>query len=86
MNASVERVREQIRGLESVAQEFEDFGKLRMVQAKFSPDAVVQMAFQLAYYRHRHRFDTTYESVLTKFVRLLCVGKKGSVLYCAGRE
>lgn len=46
--------------------QFEDFGKGAMKRCKLSPDAFVQMAFQLAYYRAFGAVVSTYESALTK--------------------
>eukprot|EP00698_Gefionella_okellyi_P014205 TRINITY_DN3937_c0_g1_i1.p1 TRINITY_DN3937_c0_g1~~TRINITY_DN3937_c0_g1_i1.p1 ORF type:complete len:680 (-),score=105.41 TRINITY_DN3937_c0_g1_i1:1198-3237(-) len=51
---------------EICATEFHDFGKKGIVVYKMSPDAFAQMAFQLAYFRLRGRFDCTYEPVMTK--------------------
>jgi carnitine O-acetyltransferase len=59
-----------IKPLESYAINFADYGKKFVVTHKLSPDGLVQMAFQLAYFRHSGRFDCTYESVMTKSVRV----------------
>jgi carnitine O-palmitoyltransferase 1 len=49
---------------------FESFGKKLMgKQAKVSPDAFIQMALQLAYFRDQGRFDLTYESSMTRLFR-----------------
>jgi len=45
---------------------FDGFGKNWIVSQKFSPDAFIQMAFQLAYYKLYNRVDSTYESANTK--------------------
>ena len=37
-----------------------------MKRCKVSPDAYVQMAMQLAYFRDQGRFDATYESTMTR--------------------
>lgn len=44
----------------------EPIGKRLMKKFGCSPDAFVQMAIQLAYYKENNRFDSTYESALTK--------------------
>lgn len=44
----------------------EDMGKRIVKKFGCSPDAFVQMAIQLAYYKTFNRFDSTYESALTK--------------------
>eukprot|EP00753_Platysulcus_tardus_P015050 PLAT4745.2.p1 GENE.PLAT4745.2~~PLAT4745.2.p1 ORF type:complete len:641 (+),score=216.95 PLAT4745.2:280-2202(+) len=46
--------------------DFDDFGKLAIVALRCSPDAFVQLAFQLAYYRLYGKLVSTYESVMTK--------------------
>ena len=46
--------------------DFEDFGKKYATSHKFSPDAFIQMAYQLAYYRLRNKVGSTYESSNTK--------------------
>jgi len=43
-----------------------DVGKRFVKKCNTSPDAFVQMAIQLAYYKEYGRFDSTYESALTK--------------------
>lgn len=45
---------------------FQDFGKGEIKTVGVSPDAFVQMGFQLAYYRAFHNIVSTYESALTK--------------------
>ena len=45
---------------------FKDYGKGLMKTCGFSPDAFVQMAFQLAYYKLRGRAVATYESTQTR--------------------
>lgn len=39
------------------------------VLGRVSPDAAVQMAYQLAYYRMHQSFGNTYESAMTKAFR-----------------
>lgn len=43
-----------------------DFGKKKIVSNKMSPDGMVQMSYQLAYYKLYRKFDSTYESCNTK--------------------
>ncbi|KAJ2009203.1 Carnitine O-acetyltransferase mitochondrial [Coemansia thaxteri] len=45
---------------------FDSFGKEQIKQMKVSPDAFVQMAMQLAYYRKFRHVPPTYESASTK--------------------
>lgn len=51
---------------ESVALDFQDWGKETIKALKFSPDAFVQMAYQLAYYRQYGKVVSTYESCMMK--------------------
>ena len=49
---------------------FTDFGKKQIgKKVKASPDAFIQMALQLAYYRDQGHFDLTYESSMTRLFR-----------------
>jgi carnitine O-acetyltransferase len=48
---------------------FEDFGGVRAKQLRISPDAFVQMAFQLAHKRARGFVGATYESISTRQFR-----------------
>ncbi|XP_041452997.1 carnitine O-palmitoyltransferase 1, liver isoform-like isoform X1 [Lytechinus variegatus] len=45
------------------------FGKGAMKKCKVSPDAFIQLAMQLAYYRDASRFCLTYESSMTRLYR-----------------
>ncbi|XP_052808482.1 carnitine O-palmitoyltransferase 1, liver isoform-like isoform X2 [Mya arenaria] len=45
------------------------FGKGLMKKCKTSPDAFIQMALQLAYYRTAGKFSLTYESSMTRLFR-----------------
>ncbi|KAJ2747248.1 Carnitine O-acetyltransferase mitochondrial [Coemansia sp. BCRC 34301] len=45
---------------------FDSFGKEQIKKMKVSPDAFVQMAMQLAYYRKHRHVPPTYESASTK--------------------
>jgi len=46
--------------------EFASFGKNWIVENKLSPDALVQIAFQVAYYRVYRACVCTYETIMTK--------------------
>ncbi|MGK5531007.1 choline/carnitine O-acyltransferase [Streptomyces sp. URMC 129] len=48
---------------------FEDFGQARAKQLKISPDAFVQMAYQLAHKRAKGITGATYESIATRHWR-----------------
>ncbi|XP_053720643.1 carnitine O-palmitoyltransferase 1, liver isoform-like isoform X1 [Synchiropus splendidus] len=48
---------------------FRDFGKGRIKKCKVSPDAFIQMALQMAYYRGRGSFCLTYEASMTRLFR-----------------
>lgn len=47
----------------------DDFGKGFMKKCHLSPDAFLQMALQLAYYRDSGRFSLTYEATITRLFR-----------------
>jgi Choline/Carnitine o-acyltransferase len=40
-----------------------------MKKCKVSPDAFIQMSFQLAYYRQHKKFSLTYEPAMTRLFR-----------------
>ncbi|KAM4524282.1 carnitine O-palmitoyltransferase 1, liver isoform 2-T2 [Odontesthes bonariensis] len=48
---------------------YRTFGKGRMKKCRVSPDAFIQMALQLAYYRDRETFCLTYEASMTRLFR-----------------
>ncbi|XP_055335542.1 carnitine O-palmitoyltransferase 1, liver isoform-like [Paramacrobiotus metropolitanus] len=48
---------------------FNEFGKGFVKGCKVSPDAFVQMALQLAYYRDAGKFNLTYEASMTRLFR-----------------
>ncbi|XP_075890507.1 carnitine O-palmitoyltransferase 1, liver isoform-like isoform X2 [Nelusetta ayraudi] len=48
---------------------FRDFGKDKVKRCRISPDAFLQIALQLAYYRDRRRFCLSYESSMTRLFR-----------------
>ncbi len=56
-------------GTASLVLSFEDFGGDRAKQLQISPDAFVQMAFQLAHERARGFVGATYESIVTRQYR-----------------
>lgn len=47
----------------------DNYGKGFMKTARISPDAYIQMALQLAYYRDAGRFSLTYEASMTRLYR-----------------
>lgn len=51
---------------ETLVLDFQEFGRNFIKEQRFSPDAIVQLAFQLAYYRLRNKVDSVYESVHTR--------------------
>lgn len=53
----------------TLALEIDDFGAAEAKQLKTSPDAFVQMAFQLAHKRAKGFLGATYESVATRHMR-----------------
>ncbi|KAI0232984.1 Carnitine O-palmitoyltransferase 1, liver [Lamellibrachia satsuma] len=52
--------------LDFCLQEFSAFGKGFIKKCKVSPDAYIQLALQLAYYRDAGRFVLTYEASMTR--------------------
>ncbi|WP_088239783.1 choline/carnitine O-acyltransferase [Calothrix rhizosoleniae] len=51
---------------ETLVLDFPEFGRNFIKEQRLSPDAVVQMAFQLAYFRLHHKIDCVYESIHTR--------------------
>lgn len=47
----------------------DNYGKGFMKKCRLSPDAYIQMALQLAYYRDAGRFSLTYEASMTRLFR-----------------
>lgn len=47
----------------------DNYGKGFMKTCRVSPDAFIQMALQLAYYRDAGRFSLTYEASMTRLYR-----------------
>jgi len=66
----------QIADLDLQIVKWSDYGKEVCKKAKCSPDAWIQMAMQLAYYRDQSRFDQTYESSMT---RLFAYGRTETI-------
>uniref|UniRef100_A0A3Q0SIJ1 Uncharacterized protein n=1 Tax=Amphilophus citrinellus TaxID=61819 RepID=A0A3Q0SIJ1_AMPCI len=48
---------------------FQEFGKGKVKKCRVSPDAFIQMALQLAYFRERGTFFLTYEASMTRLFR-----------------
>lgn len=59
----------QIADLDLVVSHFDAFGKGNVKKAKCSPDAFVQMALQIAFFKQRGFFVQTYESASTRLYR-----------------
>ncbi|ODM98752.1 Carnitine O-palmitoyltransferase 1, liver isoform [Orchesella cincta] len=59
---------------------FDTYGKGFMKSCKVSPDAFIQMALQLAYFRDAGRFNLTYEASMT---RLFKEGRTETVRPCS---
>jgi carnitine O-palmitoyltransferase 1 len=66
MDSAFERITVSIKDLDLVSNRFTDFGKGKIKLTKCSPDAFVQMALQLAYYRDQGEFTQTYESSMLR--------------------
>eukprot|EP00672_Neobodo_designis_P017082 CAMPEP_0174844160 /NCGR_PEP_ID=MMETSP1114-20130205/10935_1 /TAXON_ID=312471 /ORGANISM="Neobodo designis, Strain CCAP 1951/1" /LENGTH=799 /DNA_ID=CAMNT_0016078393 /DNA_START=55 /DNA_END=2454 /DNA_ORIENTATION=+ len=61
--------RKQIDNLDLSCIRFDVFGKGVIKKAKVSPDAFIQMALQLAYFRDQGHFTQTYESGMARLYR-----------------
>jgi len=48
---------------------FDDFGKGLIKKMQMSPDSIIQMAMQLAFWRDQKKFGLTYEAAMTRFFR-----------------
>jgi carnitine O-acetyltransferase len=66
INRALSGIEEAAVGLDTSVLKFSKFGAAGIKQAGFSPDAFVQMAYQLAYFRMCGQLDSTYESANTK--------------------
>uniref|UniRef100_A0A673YUY8 Carnitine O-palmitoyltransferase 1, liver isoform-like n=1 Tax=Salmo trutta TaxID=8032 RepID=A0A673YUY8_SALTR len=62
---------------------FRDFGKGRIKKCRISPDAYIQLALQLAYYRDRGMFCLTYEASMTRLFR---EGRTETVRSCSNES
>uniref|UniRef100_A0A8C2WMX8 carnitine O-palmitoyltransferase n=1 Tax=Cyclopterus lumpus TaxID=8103 RepID=A0A8C2WMX8_CYCLU len=62
---------------------FEEFGKGKIKRCRVSPDAFIQLALQLAYYRDQGRFCLTYEASMT---RLFKEGRTETVRSCTNES
>ncbi|XP_029312035.1 carnitine O-palmitoyltransferase 1, liver isoform isoform X2 [Cottoperca gobio] len=62
---------------------FQDFGKGKVKKCRVSPDAFIQIALQLAYYRDHGRFCLTYEASMT---RLFKEGRTETVRSCTNES
>ncbi|XP_055779105.1 carnitine O-palmitoyltransferase 1, liver isoform-like isoform X2 [Salvelinus fontinalis] len=62
---------------------FRDFGKGKIKKCRVSPDAYIQLALQLAYYRDRGVFCLTYEASMTRLFR---EGRTETVRSCSNES
>ncbi|MFT7798131.1 carnitine O-palmitoyltransferase 1, liver isoform-like isoform X1 [Arapaima gigas] len=62
---------------------FRDFGKGLIKKHKISPDAFIQLALQLAYFRDRGTFCLTYEASMTRLFR---EGRTETVRSCSAES
>ncbi|XP_053196840.1 carnitine O-palmitoyltransferase 1, liver isoform-like [Scomber japonicus] len=62
---------------------FREFGKGRIKKCRVSPDAFLQIALQLAYYRERRTFCLTYEASMTRLFR---EGRTETVRSCSNES
>uniref|UniRef100_A0A7N8Y3L0 carnitine O-palmitoyltransferase n=1 Tax=Mastacembelus armatus TaxID=205130 RepID=A0A7N8Y3L0_9TELE len=62
---------------------FREFGKGKIKKCRVSPDAFIQMALQLAYYRDQKRFCLTYEASMTRLFR---EGRTETVRSCSSES
>ncbi|KAM9425834.1 choline O-acetyltransferase b [Pholidichthys leucotaenia] len=64
--ASAERLQRLVNNLDMDVFTFKDYGKEFIKKQKMSPDAFIQVALQLAFYKCRGRLVSTYESASTR--------------------
>ncbi|KAG0287856.1 hypothetical protein BGZ98_004456 [Dissophora globulifera] len=69
ITSAFEYFRTTVAAHEMIPTEFKGYGKGLIKSFKMSPDAYVQMALQLAYYRKHGEFVATYESAATRKYR-----------------
>nr|XP_004657903.2 choline O-acetyltransferase [Jaculus jaculus] len=60
--SSAEKLQRIVKNLDFVVYKFENYGKAFIKKQKYSPDAFIQVALQLAFYRLYQRLVPTYES------------------------
>ncbi|XP_074400809.1 choline O-acetyltransferase [Zonotrichia albicollis] len=60
--SAAEKLQRAVENLDFIAYKFEHYGKEFIKKQKFSPDAYIQVALQLAFYRCHRRLAPTYES------------------------
>ncbi|XP_042648197.1 choline O-acetyltransferase isoform X1 [Tyto alba] len=60
--SSAEKLQRIVENLDFIAYKFENYGKEFIKKQKISPDAYIQVALQLAFYRCHRRLVPTYES------------------------
>ncbi|XP_075614817.1 choline O-acetyltransferase isoform X2 [Balearica regulorum gibbericeps] len=60
--SSSEKLQRIVKNLDFIAYKFENYGKEFIKKQKISPDAYIQVALQLAFYRCHRRLVPTYES------------------------
>ncbi|XP_028584281.2 choline O-acetyltransferase [Podarcis muralis] len=60
--SSAEKLQRMVKNLDFIAYKFENYGKEFIKKQKMSPDAYIQVALQLAFYRLYGRLVPTYES------------------------
>ncbi|KAG7511942.1 choline O-acetyltransferase [Solea senegalensis] len=67
--SSADKLQRLVRNLDMNVHKFCDYGKEFIKKQKMSPDAYIQLALQLAYYRCHRRPVSTYESASTRRFR-----------------
>ncbi|KAM4730163.1 choline O-acetyltransferase [Anableps anableps] len=66
LTSSAEKLHRLVKNLDMNVHKFTDYGKEFIKKQKMSPDAYIQVALQLAYYRCHGRPVSTYESASTR--------------------
>lgn len=77
---ATENAKKLINDLDCVLLHYKEYGSNFMKNSKVSPDSWIQMAFQLAYYRHYGHPCPTYESAST---RKFLTGRTETVRSCS---
>ncbi|XP_059929732.1 choline O-acetyltransferase [Gadus macrocephalus] len=62
LSSSADKLNRQVRNLDMDVHKFHEYGKEFIKKQKMSPDAYIQVALQLAYYKCHGRLVSTYES------------------------